>query len=203
MALEVAAQTRTGRHHRGLVTQAVLRLVAAQLGAHGIVVWYDPDRQYVRVIERLAEADAVPAAARLARYDGSVFALRAAVDPLLEAETPPRLLIYSPLEPAALHAGLIELEALGVTLLPGAEVPARNTRLVAVAEAALRDVLGEEALVPLLTQVGQGKLTLEELDQLAEQGRGLASGAVALTSATTILPTWRCVSSAMRPWTPS
>src|SRR5262249_20683831 len=113
--------------------------------------------------------------------------LRRAVDDrhLLEGEAPPKLVVYVPVDEADTHHALVELTSIGVELYPGASSRNRNTRLALIARRALEPMLGEDGAAAVEKQVADGKLTLAELDKLAEQGQGVATGAVSLIFGTT------------------
>jgi hypothetical protein len=85
----------------------------------------------------------------------------------------------------AKHNALAELVAAGVELFPGAASRLRNTRLSTIARRTLESVLGIDGAAAVEKQVADGKLTLAELDRLAEQGKGVASGTVSLVFGTT------------------
>lgn len=63
----------------GKVTDHVLALVHKQIGDKGIVVWYDPDRTYARLV-----ADLQIAGAALLQLAGGYFELREQLEPFLE-----------------------------------------------------------------------------------------------------------------------
>jgi hypothetical protein len=156
----------------GIVTDHLRAVIAREVDRHGLVVWFDPERQYVDAAADLELPDTA-----VARYDGSFFALRHGIDPLLQGDEPPRLVVYVPLDSAATANALCEAQAAGVTMCPGQQPPSRNTRLAVVARNALREQMGEEAIKSLEKQIEGGKLTIAELDQLAEKGivRGVVS----------------------------
>lgn len=159
----------------GLITNHLRSILARQVDDHGIVVWYDPEGHYREVTEHLTIPDTT-----IARYDGSFFALRHAIEPLMNGLEPPRLLIYVPLDPAATHNALIEVEAAGVTMKPGQQPPARNTRLTIIARHALKPILGDEQVAAIEKQVDRGQLSLADLDALADRGEALTKGVVSL-----------------------
>src|SRR3954471_22587577 len=78
-----------------LVTTALRDHLAAELAKkvsqRGIVVWQDTDHEYGDVAAQLCPPDA-----RFAAYDGSWYALRRDVEPLLGGDTPPKLVVYAP-----------------------------------------------------------------------------------------------------------
>jgi hypothetical protein len=94
----------------------------------------------------------------------------------MQGDAPPRLVIYVPLDPAKSHNALCEAQAAGVTMAPGLPRPC-NTRLAVVARNALRERYSEQRLAAMEKQIEAGKLTLAELDRLAERGitRGVVS----------------------------
>src|SRR5258708_10309866 len=75
----------------GIVSDYLRDLIAKQVDDRGLVVWFDPEGHY----RAFAETLAIPRAT-VARYIDSFFALRQEVDPLLEGEQPPRLVVYVP-----------------------------------------------------------------------------------------------------------
>src|SRR5215472_4082938 len=145
----------------GIVSDYLRDLIIRQ---KGIVVWFDPEGHYQQLAQRLSIPDAT-----IACYEGSFFALRYQVDALLEGETPPHLVVYVPLAEEETQHALIELSAAGVVLKPGHAARTRNTRLSVVAKGALRDRRTPKELAELEKQVEEGKLSLANLDQLADQ----------------------------------
>jgi hypothetical protein len=117
----------------------------------------------------------------IARYTDSFFALRREVDPLLDGEEPPRLVVYAPLSEVATQDALIELTAVGVVLKPDQQPWQRNTRLSVMAKATLKDALGAEQAQRIGKQVNEGQLTLADLDRVAERtSGGEAHGVIAV-----------------------
>lgn len=112
----------------GIVTEHLRQLTAKQVNDRSLVVWYDPERYYADVACKLALQDAT-----VECYDGSFFALRHKIEPLMGGYEPPRLVVYVPLEQANTQHALAELEAAGVVMMPGQQrPPAANTRLALV-----------------------------------------------------------------------
>lgn len=92
-----------------------------------VVVLYDPRREFGPFLDELAPEpdDPLPRAsldglpAYLARYDGSYFGLRAAVEPVVRADRPDPLLVYVPApKPPPEDSLLAELEEGGTTYEP-------------------------------------------------------------------------------------
>src|SRR5690349_20638759 len=123
----------------GIVSEELSKIVAAHIHQHGVVVWYDPERQYEFIVNEL-KIDGCT----VVKYEGSFFAIRNIADPLLINDNAPRLLIYVPMDHAATHRALAELELLGVVLQPGHPQSDFNTRLSYVASTVLRPILGIE-----------------------------------------------------------
>lgn len=159
----------------GLVADYLRQLIARQVEEHGLVVWYDPERAYQSVAESLSLPETT-----VVRYQDSFFQLRYDIDGLLNGEDPPRLVVYVPLAPSQTHNALIELEKAGVVMRPGQQPPPRNTKLAVVARHALKPILGEEQIAEIERQVEGGKLTLADLDALAEKGKGISTALIAL-----------------------
>src|SRR6266487_278106 len=148
----------------GIVSDYLRDLIIRQVNEKGIVVWFDPEGHYRQFTQTLAIPDTT-----IACYEGSFFALRYRVDAQLEGDIPPRVVVYVPLaEEDAQHA-LIELSAAGVVLKPGHAARPRNTRLSVIAKGALRDRRTPKELSEIENQVEEGKLSLANLDQLADQ----------------------------------
>ena len=149
---------------QGVVTKYVIDLIAKQVDDHALVIWYDPERHY-----RAVAADLTLPKTTIARYDGSFLQLRRDIDPLLNNQHPPRLLVYVPMDQGATDHALAELDAAGVVVQPGQQPPARNTRLSLVARNALRPLRGEANAADIEKQVDAGKLSLADLDKIGDK----------------------------------
>jgi hypothetical protein len=160
---------------KGRVSETVKERVLKQVLEHGVVVWFDPEQVYATV-----PAEVAASGAAVAHFDGSVFALRRQVEPLLAAPVCPRLVVYVPGGEGDLRAPLAELIACGVTLRPGQQPVARNTRLSVIARAALGGILPPEALDAVVRRVEAGQLGLADLDRLAESGATASTATLSL-----------------------
>ncbi|HBL24226.1 MAG TPA: hypothetical protein DDZ40_08930 [Deltaproteobacteria bacterium] len=161
----------------GIVTKHLINLIAKQVNDNGLVVWYDPDGVYADVLPSLNLSDT-----DVLCYQGSFIELRWKIDQrhLMDGEEPPRLVVYVPMAQDGTHHALIELETAGVVMQPGQQPPARNTRLAVVARNALKGVLSEDAIVYVEKQVEAGRLTIADLDALADKGGEISKGVIAL-----------------------
>jgi len=161
----------------GIVTEHLISRIAKQVNDNGLVVWYDPDHAYDNVVEAMNLPDTT-----VLRYEGSFFDLRWRIDQkhLMDGEEAPSLVVYVPMAQDQTHHALIELEAAGVVMQPGQQPPARNTRLAVVARNALKGVLGEDTATHVEKQTEAGKLTLVDLDALADKGGEISKGVIAL-----------------------
>jgi hypothetical protein len=148
----------------GKVTDHVLGLVRRRLSETGPVVWFDPDRAYSALPERL-RSDGL----EVVEYEDSFLLLRHQVDKFMAGFEPPRLVIYVPMDESATEDALIEFTAAGLVLKPGGH-SSSNTRLAVVARAALKGAVPEDSLDAIVRRVEAGQLTLQELDDLAERG---------------------------------
>jgi hypothetical protein len=158
-----------------VVTDYLFQLMAKQVEDRGLVVWYDPERAFTSAAAELA----IPKTT-LAHYDGSFFRLRHEIDHLMNSDLPPRLIVYVPEERRSIHNALVELEAAGVVMQPGQQPPNRNTRLAVVARNALKPLLGDDQVGEIEKQVESGKLTLDDLNALADKGRDISTGVLTL-----------------------
>src|SRR2546423_13437996 len=142
----------------GAVAEYLHALIARQVNEHHLVVWFDPERHYAELARTLSLPDTA-----VTRYDGSFFALRHEIEPLLSDTVAPRLVVYVPLSEEETSNALIELTTTGVVLKPGQNTMQRNTRLSVVARWALRESLGQAKADEVARQVEAGKLSLADL----------------------------------------
>jgi len=63
----------------GKVSEYLVGLISKQVEDKGIVVWYDPERVYTSIMEKLAIPNTT-----ILRYEDSFFALRAHIEPFPE-----------------------------------------------------------------------------------------------------------------------
>ncbi len=161
----------------GIATDYFNGLITKQVNDNGLVVWYDPDGVYADALPSLNLPDT-----EVLRYTDSFIQLRWEIDQrhLMDGEEAPRLVVYVPLTQDQTNHALIELEAAGVIMQPGQQPPARNTRLAVVARNALKGILGEESAGQVEKQTEAGKLTLSDLNALAEKGGEISKGVIAL-----------------------
>jgi hypothetical protein len=159
----------------GPVTKHLAQLIAKQVEDKGLVVWYDPERAYAAAAAELGLPNTT-----FVRYDGSFIAVRKAVDDRLNDTQPPRLVVYVPMDRTETQSALIELDCAGVVMQPRQQPPACNTRLSVVARNALKPILGEEQVGEIERQVESGKLSLADLNALAEQGIDISTGVLKL-----------------------
>jgi PglZ domain len=159
----------------GVVTEALVHMIAKQVDEKDLVVWYDPEQAYHTVASALSLAKTT-----VACYEGSFFKLRKQIDHLLNDTQPPRLVVYVPIAQTETDSALIELDCAGATMQPGQQPPACNTRLAVVARNALKPILGEDQVAEIEKQVESGKLSLADLDSLGEDGKDIAVGVLRL-----------------------
>jgi hypothetical protein len=163
----------------GVVTQHLYELIAKQVEDHRLIVWYDPDQVYSAAVAELGVPDAT-----VACYNGSFFQLRHDIDSLMNGEQAPRLVVYIPEDRGNIHHALIELEAAGAIIQPGQQPPNRNTRLAIVARNALKPILGDKTAAEIEKQVETGKLSLADLNALANRGKDISTGVLSLVFGT-------------------
>ena len=167
----------------GRLSERLRALLAGRLDQRGLVVWYDPQRAYGELLERL-DLDAL-----VVRYDDGFFRLRELLEPHLEwveeggalrpeALHPPRLLVYVPLERSASEYALIEAETSGAVVEPGAADPECDSRLGRLVELLFGELQPARA-AHLARQADERLLRLDELDRMAEEA-GTPRGALAL-----------------------
>lgn len=147
----------------GKLSAKIRELIARQVKRRGIVVWYDPERVYTKLVETFDLSQT-----SIVRYADGFFRLRHALEPQLEFVTvegkprddcgvPPNVVIYVPLDRAESSDALVEAETAGVVVEPDSDVPECDSRLRLQAEAFFRDVAPEKA-PDLARQVDEGLL---------------------------------------------
>ena len=117
-----------------LIHDYLARQLARHVRERGVVVWYDPRREFepflveLKVIpgSRLAEAEIDGLQVHVALYDNSMYALRAAVEPLVEGDEPARLVLYIRGLERSKDSPLMELELAGTRWEPQFKQLARN-----------------------------------------------------------------------------
>ncbi|MFN0154671.1 MAG: PglZ domain-containing protein [Gaiella sp.] len=119
--------------------------LAKKVSQNGVVVWQDPEREYAEVAASLCPSDACFVA-----YEGSWYALRREVEPLLAGDGPPKILIYAPARAPA-EDPLEELRAAGSSY---------TRRLSTLAKDALKGQLSDQRL----TEIGNQARTLLEAE---------------------------------------
>jgi hypothetical protein len=118
----------------------VAKLLADKIKSRSIVVWYDESGEFAPFIDEIRggmRADSEPVSAsvggvsaRLAEYSGSMFELRAVVEPLVRGDSPAAVVIYIPgytRDPRS--SVLMELEKAGTTWVPRLKQLAKNLLL--------------------------------------------------------------------------
>ena len=115
----------------------IARLLADQLKARSVVAWYDPRAEFAPFVAELRGAPATPGSiasvtlpggqASLVEFAGSMFELRALVEPLVCRESPERVVLYLPgCERDPIGSVLMEIEKAGASWEPGLKRIARN-----------------------------------------------------------------------------
>ena len=144
------------------MSHAFHRYLCKQLGElllkRRVVVFYDPRREFEAFFDELQEAgpglgklprvflDSQPdPTAHLARFEGSVFGLRAAVEPVAELDRPEFLIVYLPGVPRDRRGSvLMELEKGGTCYEPPLRRLARNVLRQFYTDGAIDDLLASD-----------------------------------------------------------
>lgn len=166
----------------GIVINEITATLAEQIKRHAVVVWFDPECVYAPVMEKLD----LPGVT-IQRYDAQTgfLQLRRDIEPLWSSPTAssgtrPKVLIYVPLSSADSHDALVEYIVAGVQLEPGIHPPERNTRLAVVAKRALEKVLPPASVEKVVKDIEKGSLSLKEIEDIAEKGLEVQTGALAV-----------------------
>lgn len=161
----------------GIITAELFSQLQEQVKHHRVVVWFDPDQDYLQIVKDLDLPDI-----HFVRYEPKkgFLSLRRELEPLWDRPQKPTLVIYIPLASQDTNNALVEYIAAGVRLEPGIQPPERNTRLSVVARRALEKVLPPAAVEKVVCEVEDGKLDLQELEGIAEKGLEVQTGALAV-----------------------
>lgn len=127
--------------------------LARKVSQNGLVVWQDTGCQYTEVAASLCPHDA-----HFVAYEGSWYALRQKVEPLLAGEVPPKPVIYAPAR-APKEDPLEELRAAGGSYV---------RRLSTLAKDALKGQLSEQRLA----EIGSQARTLVEAEAAISSDAG-------------------------------
>jgi hypothetical protein len=159
-----------------IISETLIKLLTEHLDRYQVVVWFDPELAYSGLASNLKLEGA-----HFACYDPQrgFLSLRRDLEPLWSQNERPRLLIYVPLASKDSHNALVEYVKSGVMLEPG-QSGSLNTRLAIVTRLALENVLPAATLETLLKDVEAGKLSLMEIEKLAERGQSALMGALSL-----------------------
>lgn len=131
--------------------------VAEKIRGRKVVVWYDPRREFAPFIgeargQLRIGCDAVAVtiadiALHLAEYDGSMFELRAAVEPYVCGDTPQSVLLYLPgCERDRRGSVLMELEKAGECYEPQLKRLARNVLRQRYTDGVIDEMLASERI---------------------------------------------------------
>jgi hypothetical protein len=136
--------------------------LAERLAARSPVVWYDPRCEF-EAWARFGDVAVDGRPAHFIRYEGSLFALRAAAEPFLAGDHPEPVVLYiGGLERDAHESPLMELEVSGTTWEPQLKRLARNVLRQKFTDGAVDEALNAEnvtyaTLAALTLQGGSGE----------------------------------------------
>lgn len=157
----------------GKITDYLEKLITKQVKDFGIVVWYDPEKHYQRIVETLSTG------VKLFIFNDSFFELRYQLEPLLDEIIPPKALVYVPKERGDTDNSLIEFEKAGCIIEPGHPSINQNTRLEVVGRAVLKPIM-PDAAETICKQIASGSLTFDDVEGIAEHGAEFGSGTIKL-----------------------
>lgn len=163
----------------GIVTDYLIGIVQSNLEKNGIVVWYDPEKQYLSLAKKIGEE--IP----VFFYDGSYIELRYKLEPYLDSKEKGNVLVYVPEKRDEIESPLMEAEFFGTYIKPGGPTN-RNTRLEVIARKALSNILDTEEIEEFEKKIKDGSFTHKDLDELSSKKKGIAkTGATSLIFDTT------------------
>lgn len=132
-----------------VLRQALADELAKKVNKYGIVVWDDSNREYATIA-----AEVVPSDAEFAAWEGSFWALRRRIDPMLAAADPPRLIVYLPCK-APERDPLEELRKAG-------------TKFVCRLETLIKQAVGGQLTDGRIRQIAQQARTIEQAEAALE-----------------------------------
>jgi len=156
----------------GRIADELTSMIAAQVDARGMVVWYDPEEAYGSIAATLAVPDTT-----VLFHEGSFLRLREKLEPFLEfideqgrphhdCGIPPRVVIYIPRGRETTSCAMIEAECAGVVLEPGAQTREKNSRLSVVAERVFRKITPDRVR-DIVRKTDEGLFDFESLERLS------------------------------------
>ena len=135
----------------------IARLLGDKLKTRGTVVWYDPRSEFVSFVRELRGSDAdgatpVPVvlpggAAQLVEFAGSMFELRAVIEPMVSQESPDRLVVYLRGCQRSDDSVLMEAEKAGDAWEPQLKKIARNVLRQKYTDGDIDDLLLPDAVM--------------------------------------------------------
>lgn len=137
-----------------LLHEYIARQVASRLRDRRVVVWYDPHARFGAFLRELTAKPEMPiqrvtvdgVEASLAEYTGSIYELRARLEPLVSIDEPDPLIIFvSGLEPSD-GSPLKELEIGGTAWTPQLRQVARHALRARFTDGVIDDLLRPEAV---------------------------------------------------------
>lgn len=168
--------------------------IAQQLARHvrerSVVVWYDPRREFEPFLAELevmpgsglAEAEIDGVQVHVASYNGSMYALRAAVEPLVEGDRPVQLVLYLRGQEHSKDSPLMELELAGDRWEPQLRQLARNALRQRFTEGVIDELLNRDSLeYNDIARAAEGGTAGDELPSVLKTivGRGSAEAQLA------------------------
>lgn len=156
----------------GRIAEELKSMIAAQVDARGIVVWYDPEEIYGSIAVTLAIPDTT-----VLIHEGSFLRLREKLEPFLEfideqgrphhnCGIPPRVVIYVPCGKESASYAMIEAECAGAVLEPGAHTREKNSRLSVVA-ACVFGKIAPDRVRDIVRKTEEGLFDFESLERLS------------------------------------
>lgn len=133
----------------------VARQLAEKLKNRRVVVWYDPRAEFAGFVGEVRGRESTSSAAvpvtvagtvtQLVEYDGSMFNVRALVEPLVSGDAPERVVIYLPgCERDRRGSVLMELETAGEWYKPQLKQLARNVLRQRYTDGVIDEILAPE-----------------------------------------------------------
>ena len=133
----------------------IARLLADRLKARSVVVWYDPRAEFAPFVDELRGAPADGATATtvllagrqssIIQFAGSMFQLRAVLEPLVSRDAPETVIIYLPrCERDSTGSVLMEIEKAGDCWEPQLKRLARNVLRKRYTDGVIDDLRGSD-----------------------------------------------------------
>ncbi|ODS31204.1 MAG: hypothetical protein SCARUB_03675 [Candidatus Scalindua rubra] len=157
-----------------LIQNYIENIIKKKITENGIVLWYDPDKNYKDIVDKIDLCD-VPSI----KYEGSYYDLRFKSEKHFENQDRQSLLIYVDRKRDDVNFPLIELEKSGCVIEPSGSLE-ENTSLAVIAKSALSGRLSSEAISEICKKIEERTISIEEIEKIAENAKSIDTATLSI-----------------------